>query len=65
MTHLSAFFLTGAIAMTVSLNGRAQQPAIFLADPTIFADNGKFYLYGTGSSQGFLFYESNDLETWA
>jgi beta-xylosidase len=64
MTHLSAFFLTGAIAMTVSLNGRAQQPAIFLADPTIFADNGKFYLYGTGSSQGFLFYESNDLETW-
>lgn len=65
MTHLSAFFLTGVFAMTVSLNGRAQQPAIFLADPTIFADNGKFYLYGTGSSQGFLFYESNDLETWA
>ncbi len=29
----------------------AQQPAIFLADPTIFADNGKYYLYGTSSSE--------------
>ncbi len=52
-------------AMATTINSAAQQPAIFLADPTIFADNGKFYLYGTGSNQGFLFYESADLQTWS
>ncbi len=42
----------------------AQQASIFLADPTIFADKGKYYLYGTSSNQGFLVYESADLQTW-
>lgn len=46
------------------IESRAQQPSIFLADPTVFEDKGKYYLYGTSSSQGFLVYESADRVTW-
>lgn len=42
----------------------AQQPSIFLADPTIFSDQGKYYLYGTGHPDGFPVYESDNLTTW-
>lgn len=43
----------------------AQQAAsIFLADPTIFQDKGQYYLYGTGSRDGFLVYVSGDGKTW-
>lgn len=38
--------------------------SILLADPTIFTDNGKYYLYGTSSNVGFLVYESDDMEHW-
>ncbi len=36
------------------------------ADPTIFCDNGKYYLYGTqpDADDGFLAYESDDLKRW-
>lgn len=37
---------------------------IQLADPTIFLDNGVYYLYGTSSPDGFLVYQSTDLKTW-
>lgn len=37
---------------------------IYLADPTIFLDKGIYYLYGTGSNQGFMVYQSADLKTW-
>jgi xylan 1,4-beta-xylosidase len=37
---------------------------IFLADPTIFRDKGKYYLYGTGNPDGFPVYESSDLKSW-
>jgi xylan 1,4-beta-xylosidase len=38
---------------------------IYLADPTIFYENGTYYLYGTGGSRpGFLVYTSTDLTTW-
>ncbi|MDQ0109801.1 beta-xylosidase [Chitinophaga terrae (ex Kim and Jung 2007)] len=50
--------------MAVTVTGKAQQPSIFLADPTIFADKGTFYLYGTGSSQGFPYYTSADGKIW-
>lgn len=55
--------LVSAIALGKEL--AAQQPSIFLADPTVFADKGIYYLYGTSSNQGFLVYESADLKTWA
>jgi beta-xylosidase len=66
MAYLKTFFQAALIAtgVTSGIKSTAQQPAIFLADPTIFADKGKYYLYGTGSNRGFLVYESADLETW-
>jgi GH43 family beta-xylosidase len=45
----------------------AQQSAIHFADPSIFVDKGKYYLYGTGdqnAGQGFRVYVSQDLKTW-
>jgi xylan 1,4-beta-xylosidase len=55
--------ITGT-SMLLGIASVAQQASIFLADPTIFADKGKYYLYGTSSNQGFLVYESTDLKTW-
>ena len=39
---------------------------IHQADPTIFCDGGKYYLYGTqpDADDGFLAYESDDLTHW-
>jgi xylan 1,4-beta-xylosidase len=41
---------------------------IFFADPTIFAEGGKYYLTGTGGNRGgtagFSVLESNDLKSW-
>lgn len=37
---------------------------ILLADPTIFEEKGVYYLYGTGSKDGFLVYQSSDLKNW-
>ncbi|RFM26448.1 glycoside hydrolase family 43 protein [Deminuibacter soli] len=66
MTGLRNKIQTAFIAagMACSISSLAQQPAIFLADPTIFKDHGMFYLYGTGSNQGFPVYTSTDLKTW-
>ena len=40
---------------------------IHLADPTIFSDNGTYYLYGTSpvSDNGFWVYTSTDLQHWS
>lgn len=48
----------------VCISVQSQDKGIFLADPTIFYDKGVYYLYGTGSSQGFLVYTSTDLKEW-
>lgn len=39
---------------------------INLTDPTIFYENGTYYLYGTGgnSNRGFQVYTSKDLKMW-
>ncbi|UOE52633.1 glycoside hydrolase family 43 protein [Mucilaginibacter sp. SMC90] len=37
---------------------------IRLADPTIFLDEGTYYLYGTGAQDGFGVYTSTDLKNW-
>ena len=39
---------------------------IFFADPTIYAENGKFYLTGTRNREplGFALLESDNLQTW-
>lgn len=66
MIYLKKILHTAFLAagMASGMESRAQQPSLFLADPTIFADKGKYYLYGTGSNQGFLVYESADLANW-
>lgn len=35
-----------------------------LADPHIFFHDGVYYLYGTGSNQGFKVYTSRDMQNW-
>ncbi|GAA4306968.1 glycoside hydrolase family 43 protein [Mucilaginibacter gynuensis] len=52
--------------LCVSINTKAQTApdTLQMADPTIFLDKGVYYLYGTGSSKGFLVYSSTDLKTW-
>lgn len=43
----------------------ASKRQIFLADPTIFYDNGAYYLYGTSAvDKGFEVYTSTDLKNW-
>lgn len=46
-----------------------EEQDLFFADPTIYVDNGKYYLTGTGGSAGgapgFSMLESDDLKTWA
>lgn len=37
---------------------------ITLADPTIFHEDGTYYLYGTSVDDGFLVYTSKDLKSW-
>jgi len=43
--------------------GQEDREEIFYADPTIFVENGKYYVTGTRTS-GFLILESDDLKTW-
>ena len=77
MTVKSLSSLTLALAMTpvaiTSLTScqsqkeeMAQGEQIFYADPTIYAENGKFYLTGTRNREplGFALLESTDLKNW-
>lgn len=58
------------LIFTVQLFGQElSTDQIYLADPTIFKDQGIYYLYGTkGDSriegEGFLVYRSKDLKNW-
>jgi beta-xylosidase len=58
------------LVMTAATNGLAQKVArspafLYQADPTIFADQGRYYLYGTDHvAKGIQVYESGDLHEW-
>ena len=39
--------------------------AIYEADPTVYYEEGTYYLYGTSSDNGFSVYESKDLKNWS
>ncbi len=56
-------FIALCLISTVSV-AQTTDRGIRLADPTIFADNGTYYLYGTGSPNGFPVYTSTDLVNW-
>ncbi|MEN0052113.1 MAG: glycoside hydrolase family 43 protein [Mucilaginibacter sp.] len=47
-----------------TLFAQTQRDTLQLADPTIFFENHTYYLYGTGSPDGFEVYTSKDLKTW-
>ncbi|MDD3322875.1 MAG: glycoside hydrolase family 43 protein [Paludibacter sp.] len=56
------------IILFIILNGvlKAQENHIYLADPTIYSENGIYYMYGTEKKpqQGFPVYVSKDLKNW-
>ncbi len=56
-------FHTASVAQLSGL-GLEKSDTILLADPTIFSDKKMYYLYGTGSNNGFQVYRSTDLKTW-
>ncbi len=56
-------FHTASVAQSAGSN-LTKSDTILLADPTIFTDKKMYYLYGTGSNNGFLVYRSPDLKTW-
>ena len=66
----AVFFLCGSLVAEQEIDGRVflrdstGAMPIHLADPTIFLDEGKYYLYGTSSNKGFEVYESTDLINW-
>ena len=62
-----AIFTSAGCTSKQSQSTTADKEEIFFADPTIYAENGKFYLTGTraGNPQGFVLLESDDLENWA
>ncbi|MDR2811369.1 MAG: glycoside hydrolase family 43 protein [Tannerellaceae bacterium] len=70
IASLSILAVVCALASCRQKSAQAQPASrhvetLFLADPTVFFDNGTYYLYGTNSSQGFLVYTSHDLVHWS
>ncbi|MFC4097307.1 glycoside hydrolase family 43 protein [Euzebyella saccharophila] len=66
----SISFLSIFIGILFSGYGQDSSVNPLLADPTIFQENGTYYLYGTtgdpkmGKDKGFLVYTSKDLVDW-
>lgn len=67
----SALLALALIPAATGCSSQKQEAAaysdeIFFADPTIYAENGKYYLSGTRNRhpQGFALLESTDLQTW-
>lgn len=65
----SIILLAAILIPVVHLTAQEKQE-IFLADPTIYVQDGKYYLTGTGGSgrgaaSGFMILESSDLKTWS
>lgn len=58
-----------ALLMAFAADSKGQEnkidTGIYLADPTIFLDNDRYYLYGTSGDNGFLVYQSRDLKKWS
>lgn len=62
MKKLLLLFLISCVSGLSPVSGQQ----IYLADPTVFYENGVYYLYGTGgdSNFGFQVYTSDDLIKW-
>lgn len=64
LTFLAVALLIGNISAKKSFDFSKKTDTIYLADPTIFLDQGIYYLYGTSSEKGFEVYQSTDLKKW-
>jgi xylan 1,4-beta-xylosidase len=68
MSHFFRFILVlcfaGGAHAFAQQTAMVKDNALLLADPHIYYHEGLYYLYGTGSSQGFKVYVSGDLSTW-
>ncbi|HMI05830.1 MAG TPA: glycoside hydrolase family 43 protein [Pedobacter sp.] len=63
MKILAHLYVASTVCLAL-LSGNFEPGPIALADPTIFLDNGTYYLYGTSSDRGFEVYQSADLKNW-
>lgn len=65
MAATSAMIAAGSNATEKTTTYAANE--IFFADPTIYVENGKYYMTGTrqGQPKGFAMLESDNLERWA
>lgn len=63
---LIALFITGIGPFSSFGQKKAADNEIFYADPSIYVENGKYYLSGTKNSKpmGFALLESDDLKEW-
>lgn len=63
---LFAFAACSHTATTTETDTDNQGVEIFFADPTVFAENGKYYLTGTRNKEplGFALLESENLQDW-
>ncbi|MGV3764107.1 MAG: glycoside hydrolase family 43 protein [Parapedobacter sp.] len=69
MVLCSVLVIMGLFAPSIHLVAQEEQE-LFFADPTIYVENGKYYLTGTGgngraASAGFAMLESTDLKSWS
>lgn len=63
--YLICTLLFTGITANAQSNTKVSKDTLVLADPTIFAENGQYYLYGTDSPKGFTVYQSSDLKNWS
>jgi len=68
MSMKSYYLLITVVFVTVMHLTAQEKRELFFADPTIYIENGHYYLTGTGGSgkgaSGFSMLESKDLKTW-
>jgi xylan 1,4-beta-xylosidase len=57
------FYILCSLLITMASKAQTKD-TLRLADPTIFYEDGQYYLYGTGSNRGFEVYQSSDLQSW-
>jgi xylan 1,4-beta-xylosidase len=57
-------YLICALFAAIAAKAQSAKDTLLLADPTIFYEDGQYYLYGTSSNKGFPVYQSSDLVNW-
>jgi xylan 1,4-beta-xylosidase len=57
-------YLFCALFAAIATKAQSPKDTLQLADPTIFYEDGQYYLYGTSSAKGFPVYQSADMVNW-